>query len=134
MISNLIKWKSKIDYSQDSIWDHFGCEPAVITTTLCSTATGESLKVLYTHPYSLGGIILEKFKFPETVQLFLNPTPITHSSINPNRTKTNHHWPNNLHTHTHTRARAHTHTRTLNYATSLAVGLRGSSQTPGVAK
>ena len=29
-------------------------QPTVITTTLCSTANGESLKVLYIHPLSLG--------------------------------------------------------------------------------
>ena len=40
----------------------------------------------------------------------------------PNRTKTNHHWLNDLQP---------THT-TLNYATPLPVGLRRSSQTPGV--
>ena len=35
-----------------------------------------TFKVLYTHPQSLG-ITLESFHFPEAVQVFLNPTPIT---------------------------------------------------------
>ena len=30
-------------------------------------------------------------KIPETVQLLSSPTPITQSSINPNKTKTNQH-------------------------------------------
>ena len=54
----------------------------LITTTLCSTTNGESLKVLYTHPLSLG-ITLETFQFLETVQVLSNPTPITQSSIKP---------------------------------------------------
>ena len=47
---NLIKRESKIGYPLNSIWDRLDLEPAVITTTLCSTANGESLKVLYTLP------------------------------------------------------------------------------------
>ena len=57
------------------IWLHIGFNLALITTKLCSTTNGESLKVLYTHPESLG-IILEIFHFPETVQVLSNPTPI----------------------------------------------------------
>ena len=34
------------------------------------------------------------FHFPETVQMFSNPTHFTLSSINYNRTKINHHWLN----------------------------------------
>ena len=52
--SNFIKRESKICYPYDSIWDRLDWELALITTTLCSTANGESLKVLYTHPLSLG--------------------------------------------------------------------------------
>ena len=50
---------------------------------------------------------------------------ITHQPVasTPNRTKTNHCWLNHLQT-----------LHTLNYVTLLVVGLRGSSQTPGVAK
>ena len=51
--TNLIKWKSKIDYPQDSIWYRFDWEPEVIATALCSTANGESHKVLYTHSKKL---------------------------------------------------------------------------------
>ena len=43
---------------------------------------GESLKVLYTYPQSLG-ITLETAHLPETAQVLLNPIPITQSSINP---------------------------------------------------
>ena len=49
-----IKQESKIGYPLDSIWYCLDWEPAVITTTLCSTTNGESLKVLYSHPISLG--------------------------------------------------------------------------------
>ena len=35
---------------------------------------------------------LDTFHFPETVQMFSNPTPNTKSSISP--TKTSHHWLN----------------------------------------
>ena len=83
--------KSKIGYPWDSIWDHLDWEPAVITTTLCSTANGKSLRVLYTHPKSLG-ITLETFHFPESVQVFSNPTSITQ------RRKINHQWLNHLQT------------------------------------
>ena len=51
-----------------------------LTTTLCSAANGETPKVLYTHPESLG-ITLETFHFFKNVQVFLNTTPITQSSI-----------------------------------------------------
>ena len=55
----------------------------------------------------------------------------------PNKTTTNHHWINHLqtlHTHAHTNTHTHTHTHThkLNYVTSLASGLSGSSQTSEV--
>ena len=60
--------------------------PAIITTALCSTTNGESLKVLYTHPKSLGKT-LETFQFPETVQVFSKPTLINQSSINPEQNK-----------------------------------------------
>ena len=72
--TNFIKQESKIGYLQDSIWD-LNWKLTLITTTLCSTANGESLKVLYAHPYS-PGITLESFNFPETVQVFSNPTAI----------------------------------------------------------
>ena len=88
---------------------------SVITTTLCSTANGESLKVLYIAPSSLG-IILETLNVPETMQLFSNSTPRVAST--PNKTKTNHHWLNHQ-----------TLEHKLNYATSLVVGLSGSSHT-----
>ena len=44
---NLMKQGSKIGHPKDSIWDRLVWEPAVITTTLSSTAY-----VLYTHPYT----------------------------------------------------------------------------------
>ena len=67
--------------------DRLNWKPAVITTTLCPDTNGESCKVPYTHPKSLG-ITLERFHFPETVQVFSNSTPITQSSINPQYNKT----------------------------------------------
>ena len=79
--TNLIKRKSKIGCPQDTIWDGHDQEPAAITATLCSSAKGRSLQVLYTHPKSLG-ITLETFHFQEAVQVFSNPTRITHSSFN----------------------------------------------------
>ena len=48
--TNLIKQESKVGYPQDSIWDRIDWKLAVITTTLCSTGNGESLKVLNTLP------------------------------------------------------------------------------------
>ena len=80
-----MKQGSKIGHPKDSIWDRLVWEPAVITTTLSSTAY-----VLYTHPYTYPesfGITLETFHFPETVQVFSNPTPITQSNINPQKNK-----------------------------------------------
>ena len=55
------------------------------------------------------------------------PHPSPKEASTSNRTKINHHLLNHLQT-------LHTHTHTLNYATSQAVGPRGTSQTPGVAK
>ena len=57
-------------------------EPTVITTTPYSINVGRSLKVWCNYSYSLG-ITLETFHFPETIQMFLNPSPITQSSIKP---------------------------------------------------
>ena len=42
--TDFIKLKSKMGYPWDSIWDCLGWEPAVITTTICSTTNGESLR------------------------------------------------------------------------------------------
>ena len=49
--------------------------------TSSSTNNWRSLKILYTHPQSLG-ITLETFHFPENVSVFSNPTRINQSSIN----------------------------------------------------
>ena len=49
--TNLMKQKSKIGDRKYTIWDRLDWEPpAVITATLCSSANGKSLQVLYTHP------------------------------------------------------------------------------------
>ena len=70
-------------------WLPTGFNLTLITTTLCSTTNGESLKVLYTHLQSLG-ITLETFHLPETAQVLSNPNPITQSvASTPNKTKTN---------------------------------------------
>ena len=50
MNTNFIKRESIIGYQKGSIREHLDWEPAVITTTLCSTTNGESLMDLYTHP------------------------------------------------------------------------------------
>ena len=63
-------------------WLPLGFNLALTTIKLCSATNGESLKVLYTHPQSLG-ITLETFHLPETAQVLSNPTPITQSSIKP---------------------------------------------------
>ena len=49
--TNLIKQESKIGYHriQFGIQFRIDWELAVITTTLCLTDNGESLKILYTH-------------------------------------------------------------------------------------
>ena len=57
--------------------------------------------------------------------MFSNPTPITQSCINPQQNKNQPPQLNHLQT---------LHTHTPSYATLIAVGLRGSSQTPGVAE
>ena len=41
--TNVIKQELKIGYPYDSIWDCLDWEPAIISTTLCSAANGESL-------------------------------------------------------------------------------------------
>ena len=67
---------------------------------------------------------MEIFQSPETAQVLPNSTPITQSSINPQYNKNQ--LPLTL---------SSTNTpHTLNYATSLAVGLSGNSQTPRVTK
>ena len=72
--TDFIKWKFKIGYPQDTIWDRLDWEPAVITAKLCLSTNGKYLQVLYTHPKS-HEITLETFHFPKTVQVFSNPTP-----------------------------------------------------------
>ena len=102
-----------------------GFNVTLITTTPCSPTNRESLKVLYAHPQSLG-ITLETFHFPETVQVFSNPT--THHSEQhqpPIKQKT---------TTIHLIIYKHSTQHTLNYTISLMVGLSGGSQTLGVTK
>ena len=53
----------------------------VTTTILSSAATEKSHNILYTPPYSLGAT-QKVFYFPETVQMFSNPTPINKTIIN----------------------------------------------------
>ena len=80
--------------------------------------------MFHLHPQSWNNR-LETFHLPISLKLckcsqISCPSPRVEST--PNRKKTNHHWLNNLQP-------IHT---TLNYATSLTVGLRGSSHTLGV--
>ena len=100
-------------------------EPAAwespILGTCSRTNNGTSLKILYTHPQSLG-TTLETFHFPETVRVFSNSTPITQSSINLQKNKNQ---PPLAFLSTNT-------PHALDYANPLAKRLRGSSQTPGI--
>ena len=66
-----------------------------ITTALCSTTNGESLMVLYTHPYSLG-TTLEIFTSRKLCKWYQIPHPSLRIAWTPNKTKTNHHWLNRL--------------------------------------
>ena len=92
-------------------WDHLDWKPAPITPSYVQMLMGRAL-MFYISLKSWNNSIKH---FPS----------ITHQPVasTPNRTKTNHCWLNHLQT-----------LHTLNYVTLLAVGLRGSSQTPGVAK
>ena len=82
-------------------WLPIGFNLALITTTLCSTTNGESLKVLYTHPWSLA-ITLETFTSLKLCKCYQIPHPSLRVASNPNKTKTNYHWLNHLTTlHTH---------------------------------
>ena len=60
---------------------------------------------------------------PWNCKYYKIPHPSLRVASNSNQTKTNHHWLNHLQT-----------LHTLYYATSLMVGLSGSSQTPAVTK
>ena len=80
--TNFIKWLP-IGFNLGSSW--LGTL-VLITTTHCSTANRESLKVLYTCSLSLG-ITLDTFQFPETGEVFSNSTLRVVSTLS----ETNHH-------------------------------------------
>ena len=123
--TNLIKQKSKIGYPKDSIRDILIGNPQAYRYTIFNT-NGESLKVLYTHPKSLG-ITLDTFHFPETMQVFSNPTPTPRIASTPNRAKTNHNWlkhQQTLNTNTHTHTHTQTHTKLSHLACRRSVGGR----------
>ena len=81
-------------------------------TKINKTILSVSPSSVYIPIHSLG-ITLKIFQLPDSAQVLQNLAPITQSSINPQENKINPH--------------------TI-YATSLAVGLRGSFQTFGVTK
>ena len=62
---NFIKRELNIDYTQDSNWVPIDWQPAVQVTM-----------------YGVNQTTLDMLHFPETVQVFSNPTPISQSNIN----------------------------------------------------
>ena len=117
--SELKFYKSRIEnwlpigFNLRSFW----WEPTVKTSTLCSTANGLSLKVLYTDSWSRE-ITLKTFHFFRTLQVFLNPTPTTQSTIKPQQNKSQ---PPSAQSSTNA-------PHALNYATPIAIGVSGSSE------
>ena len=107
------------------IWDRLDWELALITTTLCSITNGEGLKVLLypsiKHWNNPGDISL-----PWTGECHQIPPPsLRAASASKKKKKKN---PTTID------LRSANTLHTLNYDTSLAVGLSWSSQTPGVTK
>ena len=117
--TNMIKQESKISHSQESNWGSPDWQRKVTTTTLSSAITEKSHNILNTHLQSLG-TTLETFHFPETVQIFSNPTPITKSRINLQQKPTT------------IGLIRYKHSTCAKYVTSLTKRLMRSSRTPGV--
>ena len=117
--TNMIKQESRISHSQESNWGSPDWQREVTTTTLSSAITEKSHNILNTHLQSLG-TTLEAFHFPETVQIFSNPTLITKRSINLQQKPTT------------IGLIRYKHSTCAKYVTSLTKRLMRSSRTPGV--
>ena len=92
--TNFTNQDLKIDYPQDSHWGTPDKQPAVIITdwesaewespwwqTAVQAIVGGRLKI-YIYSFISLETTPEAFHFPETVQVFTNPTPNIHSNIN----------------------------------------------------
>ena len=64
--TDLIKLELKTGYPYNSIWDRLDWESAVITTTLCSTANGESLIYPSIKSWNNPGVFLKLCKCSQT--------------------------------------------------------------------